>query len=331
MFQEFPDDSKNDDFLNEFRQKIADQSAANFEEKRIEMKRSKSVFIGAVSGVALAGIVGWFVLSPRYAVNNPEEIPVIRRPQTAIKVQPSEPGGMEILNQDKSVYDIVEKKPEDDTKVENLLPPPEQPKLPIIEPAPQAASVPNDMFEKAETVPVQDEAPKVIAEAQKIVAAKEEAEEKVVSIKEASQAAVVAPAKVDTVKIVKGEKVKVPNKDWSINEKTEAAAKLQQAPASVPVPTTAEKTVSAKAAPSGTWQVQLMSSQNKKATENAWNTLVKKYPPLQGQPHEIETADLDFDGVFYRLKAGAFADRSGADNLCRDIKALGGTCIVKKK
>ena len=39
MFQEFPDDSKNDDFLNEFRQKIADQSAANFEEKRIEMKR----------------------------------------------------------------------------------------------------------------------------------------------------------------------------------------------------------------------------------------------------------------------------------------------------
>ena len=96
MFQEFPDDSKNDDFLNEFRQKIADQSAANFEEKRIEMKRSKSVFIGAVSGVALAGIVGWFVLSPRYAVNNPEEIPVIRRPQTAIKVQPSEPGGMEI-------------------------------------------------------------------------------------------------------------------------------------------------------------------------------------------------------------------------------------------
>ena len=238
---------------------------------------------------------------------------------------------MEILNQDKSVYDIVEKKPEDDTKVENLLPPPEQPKLPIIEPAPQTASVPDDMFEKAAAVPVQDEAPKVIAEAQKIVAAKEEAEEKVVSIKEASQAAVVAPAKVDTVKIVKGEKVKVPNKDWSINEKTEAAAKLQQAPAAVPVPAATEKTVSAKTAPAGTWQVQLMSSQNKKATENAWNTLVKKYPPLQGQPHEIETADLDFDGVFYRLKAGTFADRSGADNLCRDIKALGGTCIVKKK
>ena len=345
MFQEFPDDSKNDDFLNEFRQKIADQSAANFEEKRIEMKRSKSVFIGAVSGVALAGVVGWFVLSPRYAVNNPEEIPVIRRPQVAIKVQPSEPGGMEILNQDKSVYDIVEKKPEDVAKVENLLPPPEQPKLPVVEtvsvttdPVTEnmsevsvTAPVLNDTFEESVTSQVREETPKVIAEAQKIVAAQEETEEKVVSIKEVTQASIVVPKKVDTVKIVKGEKVKVPNKDWSINEKTEATAKIQQVSTVAPISATAEKKSVVKNAPAGTWQVQLMSSQNKKAIENAWNTLVKKYPPLQGQSYEIETADLDFDGVFYRLKAGVFADRSGADNLCRDIKALGGTCIVKKK
>ena len=58
MFQEFPEDNKGDDFLNEFRQKIADQSSNNIEERRNEMKRSKSVFIGAVSGVALAGVVG---------------------------------------------------------------------------------------------------------------------------------------------------------------------------------------------------------------------------------------------------------------------------------
>lgn len=61
MFQEFPEDNKGDDFLNEFRQKIADQSSNNIEERRNEMKRSKSVFIGAVSGVALAGVVGWFI------------------------------------------------------------------------------------------------------------------------------------------------------------------------------------------------------------------------------------------------------------------------------
>ena len=81
--------------------------------------------------MALAGVVGWFILAPQYADNGNVEIPVIRRPQTAVKVQPSEPGGMEILNQDKSVYDIIEKK-DNEPVVENLLPPPEQPKLPEI-------------------------------------------------------------------------------------------------------------------------------------------------------------------------------------------------------
>lgn len=136
MFQEFPEDNKGDDFLNEFRQKIADQSSNNIEERRNEMKRSKSVFIGAVSGVALAGVVGWFILAPQYSDTGNVEIPVIRRPQTAVKVQPSEPGGMEILNQDKSVYDIIEKK-DNEPVVENLLPPPEQPKLPEVIPSQQ--------------------------------------------------------------------------------------------------------------------------------------------------------------------------------------------------
>ena len=36
MFQEFPEDNKGDDFLNEFRQKIADQSSNNIEERRNE-------------------------------------------------------------------------------------------------------------------------------------------------------------------------------------------------------------------------------------------------------------------------------------------------------
>ena len=110
MFPNFPENNKDDDFLNEFRQKLNDQSIANFEEKKNEINRSKNVFIGAVSGIALAAVVGWFVLSPRYANDPNVELPVIRRPQTAVKVQPTEPGGMEILNQDKSVYDIIERK-----------------------------------------------------------------------------------------------------------------------------------------------------------------------------------------------------------------------------
>ena len=139
MFPNFPENNKDDDFLNEFRQKLNDQSIANFEEKKNEINRSKNVFIGAVSGIALAAVVGWFVLSPRYANDPNVELPVIRRPQTAVKVQPTEPGGMEILNQDKSVYDIIEKKDNNAPLVENLLPPPEEPQLPVIAAQPQPA------------------------------------------------------------------------------------------------------------------------------------------------------------------------------------------------
>ena len=316
MFQDFPEDGKGDDFLNEFRQKIADQSTSNLDERRNELKRSKSVFIGAVSGVALAGVVGWFILAPQYASNGDIEIPVIRRPQTAVKVQPSEPGGMEILNQDKSVYDIIEKK-DNEQVVENLLPPPEQPKLPEIVPS-QEAPLPviEEVVVSAPQLKVNDVVEEKVVASAPVKAVKENVpvapvsqqtgdapEAKVISIKEAAQ-------KENASKTV------------TIPQKTPEIVQVAQPKA--------EPAVKTKAV-AGMWQIQLMSSPNKQAVEKAWTTLTQKYKMLQGQPHEIEAADLDFDKTFYRLKAGAFTDRSGADELCKDIQALGGTCIVKKK
>lgn len=317
MFQEFPEDNKGDDFLNEFRQKIADQSAANIEEKRNELKRSKSVFIGAVSGMALAGVVGWFILAPQYSNNSSVEIPVIRRPQTAIKVQPSEPGGMEILNQDKSVYDIIEKK-DNEPVVENLLPPPEQPRLPEIAPSQPVAQpaqvaagtlsptneVTTDMV--INTAPVQPVKETVPVAAPVIATTGDAPESKVIALKEA----------------VQQENLKAAQNPATVAVPVQAPEIVQVEP---------KKTVTPQKAVAGMWQIQLMSSPNKQAIEKAWISLSKKYKMLQGQPHEIEAADLDFDKTFYRLKAGAFANRKGADELCKDIKALGGTCIVKKK
>ncbi len=327
MFPDFPDDNKNDDFLNEFRQKIAEQSNISFEERKNELNRSKSVFIGAVSGVVLAGIVGWFILSPRYAQNENAELPVIRRPQTAVKVQPTEPGGMEILNQDKSVYDILDKSKTDKKVVENLLPPPEEPKLPVIAPsettAPQSI---DDVLAQSESTDkaadVTKEAEKIInvATAPKATLAKENAPE--AKVKTLSQA-VAEAAKTETKTEAKApakKSVKVSAEDV----KSVYSAKIQNGEVvpSAPLPN--------KIA-AGVWQVQLMSSNNKSAVEKSWKTLNAKYKMLNNQPYEIETADLGAKGTYYRLKAGAFSTRDGADELCKDIKALGGTCIVKKK
>ncbi len=295
MLLDRPEDNKNnDELLNDLRQKLASQSNLEYDEKRNDLNVSKNVFIGAVSGIVLAGIVGWFVLSPQYAADTPGEIPVIRRPKDAIKVQPADPGGMEILNQDKTVYNIIDKKGAGDTPaVETILPPPEEPQLPIITPEVEVAPV-------APSVPSTD---KTIAAAEEIIKVETQ------------------PEPVKEVKVEPKVEPKV--------EVKPAPEPKQAAPEKINIPEKA--VVQPSIAAKGSWQVQLMASTNRKAVENSWSSLSKKYPVLKNHGYEIETADLGAKGIFYRLQAGSFADRSGADALCKEIKAAGGSCIVKKK
>lgn len=119
-----------DEYLSEFKQKIAAQRAEEYENRRLQLQRSRNGFIGTLAGVALAAVVSWFILLPKMSESS-NELPLIKRPLTPVKVQPNDPGGMIIPNQDKSVYDLVEKKVEDSLP-ESLLPQPETPKLPEI-------------------------------------------------------------------------------------------------------------------------------------------------------------------------------------------------------
>ena len=290
-------DKDNDELLNDLRQKLANQSSLEYEEKRNELNVSKNVFVGAVSGIALAAVVGWFVLSPHYAGNNVSDIPVIRRPQEAIKVQPEDRGGMEIQNQDKTVYNIIDKENNDNPAVERILPPPEQPQLPEINLEPET---PNVFEVNAEPAPAVPSTAKTIAEAEEIIKVETAPAPKTVTEPKVAEA-----PKAEPVKEVKKEAPKVV-------EKVQAEVAVSDAV-------------------TGPWRVQLMASTNRSAVANSWKSLTGKYKVLQTQPHEIETADLGAKGIFYRLHAGAFANRDGADNLCKEIKSLGGSCIVKKK
>lgn len=260
MFPNFPENNKDDDFLNEFRQKLNDQSIANFEEKKNEINRSKNVFIGAVSGIALAAVVGWFVLSPRYANDPNVELPVIRRPQTAVKVQPTEPGGMEILNQDKSVYDIIEKKDNNAPLVENLLPPPEEPQLPVIAAQPQPAPAPTPAPAEPDTTSVVLEKAEGIikvAEAPKAVPAIEPKPE---------------PENVPLGQLMKKDPLLAPQPEpvKEIAPKREAVNIV--IPAKEAVKVDVDQTPSTSTGP---WCVQLMSSPNQTAVNGAWKGLVK--------------------------------------------------------
>lgn len=298
MWNQLYKNDKDDDYLSEFKQKIAAQQQEDFEERRRQLQRSRNGFIGTIAGIALAGVVSWFILAPRYADTSSAEVPVIRRPVSPAKIQPSDPGGMEIPNQDKSVYNLVEKKDDTMIKAESLLPLPETPQMPVI-------------VANAETI---EEVIDAVTE--------ESVSKDPLEIKPLTET-------IEGVKASNGQKINIPEKPENIK------SEVKTSPAA---PATTDSSVSAPAAASATpaaaakghWQIQLTASTNKAAVERAWTDQAKKYAVLSGLPHEVESVKGD-KGTIYRLKAGDYATRAEADALCAKIKAAGGSCLVKQK
>lgn len=302
MYQDFF--NKNDDYLSEFKQKVANQKIATMEERRSELARSRNNFLGTFAGIALAGVVGWFVLAPQYAQTE-KEIPIIRRPQTAIKIKPENPGGMDIPNQDKNVYSIVEKKDVDNTVVENLLPKPETPKLPDIVPEVSDVDTNADNLDQivdevsetktAETASKTDSLEKNVKTSNNNVPDK--------------PADLLADSKNNKETAVKTEKI--------VSAKTETPVAAEVEPA---------KTIN------GGWQIQLIASKNKAAVEKTWTDLSGKFADLRKLSHEIQASDLGTQGMFYRLRAGSFASKTEAAQACAALKAKGlRDCIAKEK
>lgn len=292
MLNGFPDNFRrsDEDVLNEFRQK---QVNFDLEERRNEISNSRSLFIGALAGLLMAGVVGWVVLAPQYASDNPEDIPIIRRQQTEVKMPPAEPGGIEFSSRENTVYEIIERKNEQPEE-EIVLPPAETPDVDAIE---TLISESESVAETAAAIKVESltgGAPKVEKVAESITA--KNAEKPVVN-----KIAEKAPEKAAAAKLA---------------EKTAAAVAVKETKPTVI---------------GGDWRIQLMSSPNKAAVEKSWQNLVKKYPLLKDQPHEISAADLGKKGVFYRLRAGSFASKDAATAFCSKLKAAGGSCFTAKK
>lgn len=304
MFKEFSN-NKDDDYLSEFRQKVASEREAQMQARKQELERSRNSFIGTIAGIILAALVSWFLLMPRFAKENNNEIVVIHRPINPVKIQPNDPGGMEILNQDKSVYALVEKHQVETIKVESILPTPEKPKLPEIVPEPQdiAQPKPNEDIKSENTEPKQNN---------------------ILVVKNMEEL-------IEEVETSTTQKIDIPQKptDIKLEVKTvEPIKKEEPKKIAVKEPQTTDNLQSAV---NGKWQVQLMASANKEAIEKGWKNLSSKYVSLKNLSYEIETAKMDSGETVYRLKAGAFSTREQADKLCGELKKSGESCIVKQK
>lgn len=304
MLDNFSDNYRRDDeeVLNEFRQK---QVNFDLEERKNEIDNSRSLFIGALAGLFMAGIVGWFVLAPRYQTNNEDNIPLISRPQQPVKVLPAGMNEVDVKSQDRSVYDVLDKnEPKEENT--NIVESTETPNSEAIEKLVEevVANAPETPTPEVESLTAVAVAP--VAEVKEEVKTEETKVEEVKTETAAVAEETVAPEPVK-------EEVKVEE------VKKEEVVKV------------AEATKPVNEIKKGTWSVQLMSSPNKPAVEKSWTTMSKKYSMLKDLPYEVEKADLGAKGVFYRLKAGSLPTKADATALCSKLKAAGGSCFVVKK
>jgi cell division septation protein DedD len=82
-------------------------------------------------------------------------------------------------------------------------------------------------------------------------------------------------------------------------------------------------------APAGAYVVQLAALQSEAAIEPAWRRLASRAPDLFATAQlDVERADLGARGVYYRVRAGYFADRDSASQFCDRIRQMGQDCII---
>lgn len=305
------DFNNNRDGISDFHQRVADRNIQSIDDRQEELRQAKNGFIGMLAGILVGGLVGWIFLSP--SDNNiQKQIPVIRRQVTPFKIQPNDPGGMEIDNQDREIYHIVDNKPKEVKEVK-IRPVPDQPKLVVessVNKIDDIGSLVESIDEEIkvdvskEDIAIQDNTVKV-------------AQNELVGVNTNSGDKIVIPQKIEQID------VKVQD---SINQES---ANVTTAKKEIVVPKEVVKQ-EVKKSVKGTWYTQIIASSSKSAVERLWLNLSKKYYFLNSYPHEVEEITSATGSTLYRLKVGSFETRKQAETLYSKLKQNNVSCIIKQ-
>lgn len=262
----------------------------------------------ALGAVAAFGIGIWFAYDQGVKRGASGAPPLIRADQAPTKVAPENPGGMQVPNQDKQIYERLPgntaQAPGGQT--ERLLPPPERPSAAPTQPSvatSPAVNVPNRSAQ-----PVPNQAPSAQAPAASAGAA-------VPNRTDAPSANAVAPA--------------TPGQPQAV---TPPSPPARTAAAPTPAPqaqTPAPAARSVTATPGGSAKIQLASLKDQAAATSTWNQLQKKFPDiLGGLQASYERVEIANKGTFIRLQAGPLKDRTDAQAACTALAAKNQGCIV---
>ncbi|MCW0236420.1 MAG: SPOR domain-containing protein [Ferrovibrio sp.] len=248
----------------------------------------------ALGAVAAFGIGIWFAYDQGVKRGASGAPPLIRADQGPAKVAPENPGGMQVPNQDKQIYErLPGNSPAGNTAgTEKLLPPPERPTATPTQPGVATSPAVNVPTRPVQTVPNQSP-----------------------NRTDAPSPAPIPPAPA------------APGQPQPVAPRTATTPATPAPAAQTPAPAPAARSVTAT--PGGSAKIQLASLKDQAAATATWNQLQKKFPDVLGglQP-SYEKVEIANKGTFIRLQAGPLKDRAEATAICSTLAAKNQGCIV---
>lgn len=295
--------------------------------------RVLAVTVGLVALAAFAGIV-WYAYT--WGIGGPGgEVPVIKAQSEPEKVRPEDPGGMEVLHQDKLVMNEVSPDP-DKPQVERLLPPPEtpQPPEPAVEEAAAAGSAepPENGSDGATTA---DESAAASAQADggdsaeiAATAAPDSMEPEMPAPPEANGTAAGTSADGDAAETATAD-VETAAAEGGTSTATQPS---QTAGTNGPAGADGVPSVAQLAQADGGYVIQLASLQSRESAKSEWARLQKVHPGLLGDAKlTIQRAEIEDKGTFYRVQTGPFPNRATAEDMCAILEEANQACLVVRR
>ena len=280
------------------------ETADTYPERRTT-RRGRRFLAIAVAVVAFGGFAGliYYAYSKGREVGSSSVAPIIRAGDGPTKVRPDQPGGMQVPNQDKEVYGRVSPNQSGGSRVESLLPPPEQP-LPRTA-LRQVPEPPTGHILGPATAPPLPPPPPI-------------ANLGAAQMPETSPTTPASPPS--------------PPPAAAARAQPPPAASAPPARTAAPppaAPQTAAIGPGAVSPAAGSYRVQLVALRTEQLALAEWEKLKKANPDLfNGLSPNVVRADLGEKGIYYRLQAGPLAGAAQATDLCEKAKSRKLGCIV---
>ena len=299
---------------------------------------------------------GWFAFGDalmRLADENGDDIPLIRAADGPVKIRPENPGGLQVPNRDKLVYERMQpgaSASSGESVVERLLP---QPEKPLPKPAPGSiapstqptAELGTSTAERVPPPPALPTAP--VPDVKDVISVKPPPPPPQTNVqprgaplnlrKNLERPAQPAPAAIQKKPAQAMPTSGAPTNGTSSN----VTPTPRRSVAAVATPTngrqaperTSSVPVKTSTPPTGeSFHIQLAAARTPERAQSEWDRMRRKHLDLLGDLRlNVTKADLGpKKGVFYRLRVGPLANEASARTLCKELSKRKMGCLVVK-